>query len=104
MQSSWDEKTEMRVEDRRMTKETQKRVVTGSSSMRVEIDPEQCLCRGSCLDICPEVFEIKDDVAIVRFAEIPARFEAACREAAELCPTRAISVRETANVCTRHAK
>ncbi len=66
----------------------------GSSRMRVEVNPEQCSCPGLCADICPEVFEIEVYVAMVKSAEIPARYEAACREAADQCPTGAISVEE----------
>ena len=95
MQSTWDEKTEMRVEVRRMTDGTdeKERVMVDSSGVKVKIDSEQCSCPGLCADICPEVFQIKDDGAMAKFTEIPARFEAACREAAKLCPTRVISVK-----------
>jgi len=62
--------------------------------MKVEVNAERCSCSGLCADICPEVFEIEIDVATAKSAKVPARYEAACREAADQCPTGAISVEE----------
>ena len=74
--------------------------------MKVEVNAERCsgsgLCSGLCADICPEVFEIEVDVAAAKFAEVPARYEAACREAADQCPTGAIAVEEQTRPSVAH--
>ena len=62
--------------------------------MKVTVDSELCLGSGICVEICPEVFELNGDAAIVRCDTVPAKYEEACRETVELCPLRAISVQE----------
>jgi len=44
------------------------------------------------VDTCPEVFELRDDVAGVLVDEVPSEFEEAVRDSAEACPTEAIIV------------
>ncbi|MGI6037363.1 MAG: ferredoxin [Limnochordia bacterium] len=56
------------------------------------VDPDACIGCGLCADICPQVFEMDDDegVAVVRE---DADLDADCiQEAADSCPTDAISV------------
>ena len=55
---------------------------------------DDCSACGICEDICPEVFELGDDIAVVKSNPVPAEFEDKCREAAEECPTEAIQVLE----------
>ena len=62
--------------------------------MKVEIDEDACLGEGSCVEICPEVFEMKDEVASVKMEIVPEEIEIACREAAETCPAEAILIEE----------
>jgi len=63
--------------------------------MKVHVDPDICVGTGSCLSICPEVFELGDDgIAVVKVSEVPAEHEDACREAVENCPVDAISIEE----------
>ncbi len=64
--------------------------------MRVNVDANLCSACGNCVTICPEVFEIEDDVAvnILGNTDIPAEYEDACREAAEACPMEAIIIEE----------
>jgi len=47
-----------------------------------------------CTDICPEVFEMKGDVALVRADPAPADVEEEAREAGESCPVGAITIEE----------
>jgi ferredoxin len=61
--------------------------------MRVEVSDE-CIACGLCVDACPEVFEMGDDVAAVIVEEVPEEHEEAVRQAAEDCPTEAILVEE----------
>lgn len=62
--------------------------------MKVRVDPDLCAGCGPCADICPEVFELKDDQAVAKVEEVPKDLEAAVREAAETCPPGAIVIEE----------
>ena len=62
--------------------------------MKVTIDAELCTGCELCCDTCPEVFEMGDDVATVKVDEVPADAEDSAREAAEDCPSEAISIEE----------
>ena len=61
--------------------------------MEVKVN-EDCSACGICEDICPEVFELGDESAVVKVNPVPAEFEEKVREAAEECPTEAIVVTE----------
>jgi len=62
--------------------------------MKVRVDLELCTGCGPCAEVCPEVFEIRDDVSVVLVKEVPPELEGAVREAAEACPTGAIIIEE----------
>lgn len=62
--------------------------------MKAKVDPELCTGCGVCVDICPEVFDVQDDVTVVLVDLIPSEHEEAAREAAEACPTEAIIIEE----------
>ena len=62
--------------------------------MKAKVDESLCCGCGPCEDICPEVFEIVDGIAKVKMKVVPAASEPKCREAAESCPTEAISIEE----------
>jgi ferredoxin len=65
------------------------------NEMRVCLDSGLCEGCGPCVDICPEVFELNEEgLAVVNFDEIPEELHEACREAADSCPTEAISIEE----------
>ncbi len=53
---------------------------------------EECSACGICEDICPEVFELGDEIAEVKQNPVPAEFEEKVREAAEECPTESIEI------------
>ena len=60
--------------------------------MKVRVDPDVCVGTGSCVALCPEVFEMNDDgISIVKVDEVPSEHEDACREAIESCPVDAIT-------------
>ena len=53
---------------------------------------EDCIFCGLCADLCPEVFQLMDERAVVAMKEIAPEYEDCCREAAEECPTEAITI------------
>jgi len=63
--------------------------------MRPVIDEALCIGDGTCLDICPEVFEMRDDnLAHVINNSPEASLQDSVREAADACPTVAITIQE----------
>jgi len=62
--------------------------------MEVRVDEEICEGCETCVEICPEIFEIQWEVALVKTEEIPEELEEACIEAAESCPVDAIVIEE----------
>ena len=53
---------------------------------------EDCISCGRCVEICPEVFEMGEDMAHVKVGVIPQEYEDATQEAADECPTSAILI------------
>ena len=62
--------------------------------MKAKIDDDLCTACELCVDTCPEVFEMGDDVAIVIVDVVPPDAEDDCKEAAETCPAEAIIIEE----------
>ena len=61
--------------------------------MKVTVDYDLCASTGSCVQTCPEVFEIRSDGYLYLLMEqIPPELEKSAREAEELCPTGAIEL------------
>jgi ferredoxin len=61
--------------------------------MRPEVDHSLCIGDGICVDICPEVFEMRDDNLAYVIDESPSpELIDRVQEAADACPTSAISV------------
>jgi len=60
--------------------------------MKVRVDEELCVGDETCVEICPEIFEMQGDVAVARIEEVPEELEQGCREAAESCPVNAILI------------
>lgn len=59
--------------------------------MKVSIT-EDCTACGLCVDTCPEVFEIGDEIAQVIADPVPEALEDQITQAAEECPVEAIIV------------
>ena len=53
---------------------------------------ETCTACGLCVDTCPEVFAMGDEMAEVIVDEVPAEHEDAAQQAADECPVEAIIV------------
>jgi len=63
--------------------------------MKVRVNPNRCSGSGLCVDTCPEVFELNDEgVSKVKMEQIPTEYQKGCKEAADNCPTEAISLEE----------
>ena len=59
--------------------------------MIVKIE-DTCTACGLCVDTCPDVFDMGDEMAIVIVDEVPEDFEDAVQQAADECPVEAIIV------------
>ena len=63
--------------------------------MRVVVDYDVCASTGSCMQVCPEVFEVRSDGYLYILIEEPGeQLRGAVTQAAELCPTGAITIEE----------
>jgi len=62
--------------------------------MRVRVDEDACVGDGSCVSICPEIFEMEGEVAKTKMDDVPEELGASCREAADVCPVEAIIIEE----------
>ena len=63
--------------------------------MRVVVDFDVCASTGACMQVCPEVFEVRSDGYLYILQEEPDEsLRGKVQEATELCPTGAISIEE----------
>ncbi len=64
-------------------------------SYRVSVDFDVCASTGSCMAFCPEVFEVRSDGYLYILIEQPDEsLRKAVEQAADMCPTAAISITE----------
>lgn len=67
--------------------------------MKVSIDQAKCSVCATCVAICPEVFEMKDNGTIdvkdeFKGKDVPADLEAKVKEAQSMCPSSAVVITE----------
>jgi ferredoxin len=62
--------------------------------MKVHVDKDACVGDETCIAICPEIFEMADDVARAKIENVPKDLQDSCREAADACPVEAIIIEE----------
>ena len=67
--------------------------------MKVSIDQTKCVACGSCVAVCPEVFEMKEDGTVdvkaeLKGKEISKELESKVKEAHDMCPSTAIVIEE----------
>lgn len=60
--------------------------------MKAYVDQDLCIGCGLCPQICPEVFQMDDDKAVVIVDEVPVAVTSTCSEAGSQCPVEAITV------------
>ena len=63
--------------------------------MRVVVDFDVCQSNALCMSAAPEVFEVRDDGYLYVLNENPPEtLRAKLEEAAQLCPTQAITLQD----------
>lgn len=63
--------------------------------MKVEVNQDACIGCGACAAICDKVFELNDDgLSEAKVEEVSEKDSQEVRDAADACPTGAISVEE----------
>ncbi len=60
--------------------------------MVIKIDAELCVGCGLCVNISSDIFEMKDDKAIVKTKTVPAEGEESCKQSKDECPVEAIII------------
>lgn len=60
--------------------------------MKAKVDAEVCIGCGLCAQTAPEVFEMKEDKAVVIVDVVPQEAEGNCQKAADECPVTAITL------------
>jgi ferredoxin len=53
---------------------------------------DSCTACGLCVDTCPEVFEMGDEIAEVIVDNVPPELEETAQQAADECPVEAIVI------------
>ena len=59
--------------------------------MKAEVT-DDCIACGLCVDTCPEVFDMGEELAVVLVEEVPEAVQETCRQAADECPVEAIII------------
>ena len=60
--------------------------------MKVRIE-DNCTACGLCVDTCPDVFEMGDELAEVILDTVPPELEDSVQQSADECPVEAIIVK-----------
>lgn len=60
--------------------------------MKVKVNAELCVGCGLCVNTSPDVFEMKEDKAVVKAEAVPAEGEDSCKQSKDECPVEAIII------------
>jgi ferredoxin len=68
-------------------------LILGGIDMKSVVDPDLCISCELCTNLCPEVYSMGDDgLAHAIDGDIPGSQEGDAQNAADSCPTSAISI------------
>jgi ferredoxin len=62
--------------------------------MKVKVDPDLCTSDEICVQLCPEIFEMEGDKAVVHTEDVPEHLKDLVKEAAASCPSEAIIIED----------
>jgi ferredoxin len=62
--------------------------------MKVRVNGDDCVGDGVCAELCPEIFKMEGDLAVVKKEDVPPELEDLVRKAAESCPVDAMFLDE----------
>jgi ferredoxin len=62
--------------------------------MKLAVQADVCIGCGVCESVCSDVFEMKDNVAVMKQEIVPPENAAAARQAVNDCPVTAILITE----------
>ncbi|MDG2305870.1 MAG: ferredoxin [Candidatus Binatia bacterium] len=64
--------------------------------MKIVVDYDRCEANAVCMQVCPEVFEVKEDDNLYMSTETPDEsLRTKVEEAVRRCPRQAIALEET---------
>jgi ferredoxin len=64
-------------------------------AMRVIVDFDVCASTGACMQVCPEVFEVRNDGYLyIRQEQPDESLRESVTAAADMCPTAAITIED----------
>jgi len=61
--------------------------------MTVFVNKETCIGCGLCASMCPDVFEMEDNIAVPKSDEVDAKDQECAKKMVEDCPVNAIEIK-----------